>query len=88
MKDIRVVRYRPAYFSGFDEEDATVRELSDLLAIPWVASWTHLPNFHRFSIADQHLMAELDGGKEFWGVAYFPDGKPALSLPEWESRAS
>lgn len=84
---IRIHRYRPAYFDGFErpEDDLSVENTQALLDVPWIKRWAdEEPEFYRFSISDgTHLMAELKGGAEWWVVCYFPDGAAGIDLPEW-----
>lgn len=78
-----VRRYRPAFFSGFEDEQAKANTLDELTAIPWVASWTQDDQFHRLSVArNDLLMAELDGGQH-WHVVAILDGSTDFGLPEW-----
>jgi len=79
---MRVRRYRPAYFTGFPDEEAAVTTLEELTAIPWVASWMTDEKFHRLSVSDHRLMVELDGGRHFYVVALF-DGTSDFGLPQW-----
>jgi hypothetical protein len=81
---MRVRRYRPAFFSGFDDEEAPADTVEELLAIPWVHSWTEDENFHRLSVVDGMLMAELNGGRTWWVIAMF-DELGTFGLPAWEA---
>lgn len=82
-----VTRYRPAYFTGFPDEQVTVGTLADLMTVPWVAQWTEISTFHRFSVGDYYgkglLMCELDEGQTWWVVAIL-DSTDNLGLPRWQ----
>ena len=79
----KVRRYRPKYFSGFDDDVASVETLDELLSVPWVAEWKLDKRFHKFSVSGRYLMAELDNGRKWWVVAFFVDGNDEFELPQW-----
>lgn len=82
---MRVVEYWPNFVERGDEAPLIVsfETLDELLAVPFVAQWKDSPNFYRFSVSDEWLMAELRGGREWWVVAKLPDGFPE-GLPKWD----
>ena len=55
--------------------------LAELEAIPFVKAWKENPNFVRFSLSDDCLMAEMVG--EFWVVGYLKDPS-SIDLPQWK----
>jgi hypothetical protein len=68
----KIQRYRPACFSGYEDESASFNSLDELIKIEWIASWKEDKDFHKFSISrEQWLMCELKGGTEWWVVGYF-----------------
>jgi len=79
-----VKRYRPAFFSGFDDEEAEANTLDELTAIPWVKSWSEDERFYRYSVSrGDLLMAENDQGRH-WHVVAILDGSADFGLPEWK----
>lgn len=83
---IKVIRYRPAYFSGFDEESKRVSSIEELFNIPWIKNWSEEKRFYRFSLSDEWLMCELDEGGKWYVVAKMCDSKNRLGLPVWNRR--
>lgn len=71
-------QYRPAFFEGFENETVEFDTLEELLAIPWVHSWseqkaipeTEEGGFDRYSKSDGHLMAELKGPRAWWVIGF------------------
>ena len=86
---IQVKQHIPSSISGLEPGVATVETAAELLAVPWVDSWTRDPGFYRFSVNHEYvpplLMAERESGREWWVVAYLRDGDASgLGLPKWE----
>lgn len=82
----KIKRYRPAYFSGYEDESASFNSLDDLMKIEWIASWTEHKDFHQFSISrEQWLMCEVKDGTQWWVVGYFEQvyNDVAKSFPIW-----
>lgn len=77
-------QHRPAYFSGFENEESKFNSLEELLNIQWIKNWKDHDNFHRFSISDYDLMAEFNEGKEWWVIAYLDDISTLKDLPIWK----
>lgn len=71
----------PDFCEGFDKATAAFDSLDELLKIPFVANFMSSPNFHQFSVSDNHLMAEYRGGREWWVVGYLKN--PNIGLPAW-----
>lgn len=72
----------PDFFEGFEKALVDFNTLEDLLAIPWVKNFSAHANFYRYSVSDNHLMAEYRGGRTWWVVGtlrHRVDG-----LPEWD----
>ena len=82
---IVVRRHIPDFIEHDRCPDVSVDNTKALLALPWVKSWSDDPRFHQFSLSDgRYLMAELDGGDEFWVVAIHIGGDAITGLPEWK----
>ena len=91
-------KYTPLFFEGFDEEDFYFDTLEELLSNDLVANWTRNPfdlingikparpyeEFHKFSMSENKLMAELEEGYEWWIVGFikYPE---RLNLPGWKA---
>lgn len=76
-----ITQYRPAYFEGFENETVQFENLDEVFGIPWVKKFANDANFYRFSISENHLMAEYRDGREWWVVGKFLD--PNVALPKW-----
>jgi L-rhamnose mutarotase len=96
MSTIHVRQYRPAFFSGFETDEADVETVAELLAIPFIKRWVDReanPNLTRLSISSHpyigayNLMAEIDNNREWWVVAILtsdePDHPILKEMPEW-----
>ena len=81
----KITQYRPAFFEGFVNETAHFETMGDLLSIPFVANFANDEGFFRFSISDEMLMAEYDGGKKWWVVGRF-EAPPNVGLPTWHGK--
>lgn len=83
--------YRPAFFSGYEEETmefTTIEELekSDLVVGSFMRD---NPLFSRLSITGKMLMAEMTDGTH-WVVGYLKGSEEeiaSLNLPEWVKRS-
>lgn len=64
-------RYRPAYFSGFEEEVITFNTLKQLLGCNWIKNFTNNKTFFRYSVSNDLtlLIAEYKKGYEWWVIA-------------------
>jgi hypothetical protein len=71
----------PGYVDGFSHPGAE-GTLAEILADPWIASWATDPTFHRWSLSENRLIAEQDGGDSQWVVGYL-DPPPVGELPTW-----
>jgi hypothetical protein len=73
-----IKQYRPAYFSGYENELSSFNSLKELLNIKWVKQFSKSKNFYRYSIdlADSYsssrhtLMAEYKNGTEWWVIGF------------------
>ena len=72
----------PNFCEGITPKEATVQNVSELLQLDWVNSWSKHDDFYQFSKTDKTLMAEFDYGKTFWTVGYL-FGCEDLDLPEF-----
>jgi hypothetical protein len=91
-----ITQHLPAYFTGFSKKVVAFETLDDLLEIPFVANFTTLPDFYRFSLwredadprfgvpAQVRLMAECENGRRWWVVGRI-DGTPP-DLPTWKPK--
>ena len=80
MNTIR--QYRPAFVESDEKlQNTEFESWDDLMAIPWVHAFADEPNFYRFSVFRDTLMAEYRGGKEWWVVGFL--GAPDESFPAW-----
>jgi hypothetical protein len=82
----KIQRYRPACFSGYDEESASFNSLDELMEIEWIASWKEHTDFYKYSISrNQWLMAEFKEGREWWVIGYFHEvyNDVQLWFPIW-----
>lgn len=78
---MKVNQYRPAFFQGFENEQYEFFSVEELLSIPFISNFSSDPNFYRFSVFGNMLMAEYRGGREWWVVANFEN--PNIELPKW-----
>ena len=71
----------PNYVDGFKHAgvDGT---LAEVLADPWVKQWSDSPDFHRWALSDNCLIAEQHGG-DSQGVVGYLTPPPIGELPEW-----
>lgn len=95
-----IKQHRPAYFSGFDNEEKSFSSLEELLNIEFVNSFKLLPNgelnpdFHQYSISKEQshipngciLMAEYKKGLEWWVIGYINDNEIIKELPIWKPK--
>lgn len=77
----------PGFMSVEPPDDVDYATVPELLANERVANWQKHANFHRYVWdqlnGDVHiLMAELDGGKEWWVIGYMSES-PGDALPRW-----
>lgn len=93
MRAVSVHRYRPAFFSGFEDEYAEASSRDELLAIPWIRQWAEGDGFHRFSVTDcitgtrglvRQVMAEVNGGLDWYVVGTIMSDE-TFGLPTWEA---
>lgn len=82
IKTNRIVQHFPGYMD-FDSECIGFNTLEELLAIPWVKSFSMLEGFYRYS-ADTYLMAELKDGYHWWCIGKLRH--PVEGLPKWEAK--
>jgi hypothetical protein len=88
---VKIQRYFPG-FVDIGEEEPPIAEFStveELLSIPWVASWAKPisagPQFDKYSLSGNALMAELKGPREWYVVGLFAEVYP-LDLPKLDAR--
>jgi len=85
-----IIQYRPAFFSGYENETREFNSLDELLQIEWVASWTEYEDFYRFSICkhsrDKHpytLIVELNEGFKWLVIGFIDNDSYIDKLPNW-----
>ena len=79
----RIKQYRPAFFTGYENETVEFTSTEELLEIGFVKNFSRNDNFYRYSLSDNALMAEYEDGRKWWVVGYI--GYPSkVSLPKWE----
>jgi len=79
----RIIQHRPAYFSGFENEEHEFETISELLNIDFVKNFSDSKDFYKYSFEPDrlYLVAEYKEGKEWWVVGRLD--KP-VELPAWE----
>ena len=65
-----------------EPEEASFKTVEELLEVPFVKHFTEDRHFHRFSIADEHLMAEYEEGRK-WFIVGTIDRPKSVKLPNW-----
>ena len=88
-------QYRPAYFTGFEEEVVDFNTIDELLNIGFVKNFSDKSSpsnkaFFRFSMSDAFLMAEYERGTKWWGVGHITNDPNNIcsALPKWEPQES
>ena len=90
---IRAVPHIPSWFdTGHPPPEATADSIQELLSVDWIrriAAGEIFTDraFHQWSLSDNCLIAEFDGGEFWWVVAYLTSDEP-IPLPEWHSRCA
>ena len=83
---IHVRQHLPGFVDIDPQPEVDVAGIDEVLAIPWIASWTTAPTFHRWSVSSDErrhmLMAEMKHGTSWHVVAYLTSDTP-IALPEW-----
>lgn len=71
----KIKQYRPAYFSGFENQVNNFNSIDELLNIDWIKNFTEYKDFFRLSISladgfttEHHLMAEYKNGEDWYVV--------------------
>lgn len=72
----------PDFCEGFEKAVVEFNTLEELLAIPFVKNFSAHDSFHRYSVNDNHLIAEYRGGREWWVVGILKSS--VEGLPEWD----
>ena len=81
---IKVTQYRPAFFEGFENHIVEVDSKDELLDIEFVKGFKENPDFHRYSLSTNKLMAEYKNGEEWWVVAFL-ENYEGIDLPQWQA---
>ena len=73
-------------FIGMDKPRISkFKTCKKLLEIPWVKSFSDDPEFYRYSMDDESLMAEYKKGKDWWPVGNIKN-PASVDLPKWVKR--
>lgn len=85
---MKITKYRPNFFSGFEDEYYEVNTKEELFESELIKPLTEYPNFHRISYSQQSeqqlaIMLELNKGYEWWVVALVHDPEDIKMLVEW-----
>lgn len=80
------IKYRPAFFEGFDEIEFDFTTTAELLAHEDMKNWLTLKGFKRFLVTsngeDRMIFTEFENG-EHWGAAVIT-GSGFIDLPVWK----
>lgn len=83
-------RFMPHYPHGDYDNEAERSSVyfdtnEELFEVDMVKRWSMHKDFYRYSISDNHLMAEYIDGKKWWVIGYikYPE---KLNLPKWEPK--
>jgi hypothetical protein len=89
---MKVIQHIPTYVDG-DRQSAEVTSTQELKTLCFIAEWSSLPGFYRFSIErdfipENHshlLMAEFKNGERFYVAARLQgkDLEAFQDLPDW-----
>jgi hypothetical protein len=80
---VEIIQHIPGCVdTGEDPKVAHFNNTHELLCVPWVKHWSEDPKFFRYSMSDECLMAEFDGGKEWWVIGNI-DHPKGVYLPKW-----
>jgi hypothetical protein len=82
-------QHYPNFCEGFESEEKDFETIEELKEIETIKRWMADRDFHRLSLSStyrpefsQHcLMAELNGGKNWWVIGYLKD---AVDLPKFD----
>ena len=78
-----IKRYYPSFVDMRNPEGAVrFTTTEELLAIPFVKSWSEEKGFSHFALSADCLMAILDGGKGWWVIGRLTDPS-MVDLPKW-----
>jgi hypothetical protein len=84
---VEVRQHIPNFCSGADPQTMRVESWQEVRRLDWVDLWSKDPGFHRYSV-DRHcyprplLMAEFNGGREWYVLAYLSED--LRELPAWK----
>ncbi len=84
-------QYRPAYFTGYENEIKEFNSIEELLNIDFVKNFKYLSNgevdkdFYQYSIGNNGerdiLIAEYKEGYEWWVIGYINENEIIKGLP-------
>jgi len=83
---VKITKHVPGCVDMGDPlKESHFQDVPKLFAIPWVKSFSKYPDFYRYSMSEECLMAEYKGGKEWWVVGSI-DHPERIQLPKWEPK--
>jgi hypothetical protein len=82
---MKIIQYRPNYYSGYENKEVEFSTLEELLNISWVKSFSDDEYFYRYSCSDGYLMAECNKGYD-WHVIGSLSCPSISGLPKWKAR--
>lgn len=85
---MRLQKYRPAFFTGFEDEFYEVNTKEELFESALIKPLTEYPNFYRISYSQNSdrqlaIMLELNKGYEWWVIALVHNKEDIKTLKEW-----
>lgn len=79
----KIKQYRPAFIDCEDDNKEIIfNTTEELLGIDFVKNFSQNGNFYKYSISENHLMAEYENGYEWWVIGYINNPKE-VNLPKW-----
>lgn len=85
---MKIKKYRPAFFTGFEDEYYDVSSKEELFESGLIKHLREYPDFHRISYSQQSegqlaIMLELKEGREWWVIALVHNKDDIRTLKEW-----
>jgi hypothetical protein len=92
----RIIQYRPAFVTGFENEFSDFNSTDELFEIPFVRNFregVEGSNFFQYSYSEYSqtdeqrrfvLIAEYDKGKHWFVIGFTDNNEIIKTLPRWE----
>ena len=83
----RIIQHVPKW-SSMEAQSAEFETQADMLDVEWVSNWTDGDGkrpFHRFSMSETTLIAELSNGAWWWAVGHISQPE-LIDLPIWSAK--